>query len=144
MEAYEGRCLCGAVQYRIRPPTLFCAHCHCRYCRRAHGAGVVTWCGVPTDQFELTEGSDCLRWFASSNESRRGFCRVCGTTMFFRSEVAPGEMHIARACIEGDIDRRPQGHVFYDHHVVWLEVDNELPRIDSTSPQLAKYRKITS
>ena len=32
----------------------------------------------------------------SSQQSRRGFCPTCGTTLFFASTLCPGEMHIAR------------------------------------------------
>ena len=39
----EGGCLCGAVRFSLELPSKWCAHCHCSMCRRAHGAGYVTW-----------------------------------------------------------------------------------------------------
>lgn len=39
----NGRCLCGALQFSVRFPTKWVAHCHCTMCRRAHGAAFVTW-----------------------------------------------------------------------------------------------------
>ena len=142
MAEYHGQCLCGAVRFPARGPTLFCAHCHCRYCRRAHGAGIVTWVGVAEDQFELISDDASLRWYRSSRESRRGFCSKCGTTLFFQSEVAPGEMHVVRECFDGEIDREPKAHVFHDHRVPWLELGDDLPRFDGDSPQLEKYADI--
>ena len=85
-----GGCQCGAVRFRVEPPTLFCCHCHCAWCRRAHGAAFVTWFGAPEAAFSLTSGADGLRWYSSSAESERGFCGACGTTLFFRSKLAPG------------------------------------------------------
>jgi hypothetical protein len=118
---YPGACLCGQVRFAITPPTKWCAHCHCTMCRRAHGAAFVTWIGVPEPQFDFVAGRDTVQWYASSPDSRRGFCRHCGSPLFFRSERWPGEIHVARAHIPGPIDREPEGHVHTDTKVPWLD-----------------------
>ncbi len=138
-----GSCLCEAVKFTIEPPTLFCAHCHCRFCRAAHGAAVVTWVGAADDRFSITGGEESVRWYQSSPQSRRGFCSACGTTLFYASTLAPGEIHIARACIEGEIDRDPQAHVFFDQRVHWLTSGDDLPKIDGDNPMLEKYKSVT-
>jgi hypothetical protein len=122
-----GACLCGAVKFSIDLPSLWCAHCHCSMCQRAHGTAFVTWVGVPVAQFHLIEGAD-LEWFASSNGAGRGFCRCCGSSMLFRSERWPGEMHVTVANLLAPIDRAPQVHVFYDTHVDWVQLGDALPR----------------
>ncbi len=124
-----GRCLCGAVRFEILPPTKWCAHCHCSLCRRAHGAAFVTWFGVERTQFAMTSGEEQLVWFHSSPPARRGFCGRCGSTLFFESERWPDEIHIALAHMEGPIDRAPAAHVFYDTHVDWFEVSDDLRRL---------------
>jgi hypothetical protein len=98
-------------------------------CRRAHGAGYVTWVGFDSHQFRLLQGEDHLQWYASSPGARRGFCRSCGSTMLFESERWAGETHVALACIEGRIDRAPQAHVFYDSHVDWVAIDESLKKV---------------
>jgi hypothetical protein len=92
-------------------------------CRRAHGAAFVTWIGVPEERFELVEGRDTVQWYASSADSRRGFCRHCGSSLFFRSERWPGEIHVARANVPGPIDRDPEGSVHLESRVSWLTLD---------------------
>ena len=52
--------------------------------------------------------------------------------MFFESTRWPGEMHVARALIEGPLDREPSAHVFYEKHVPWLDVADALPKKTST------------
>jgi hypothetical protein len=118
---YNGACLCGQVQFAITPPTKWCAHCHCTMCRRAHGAAFVTWIGVPEEQFDFIAGRDAVQWFASSPDSRRGHCRHCGSPLFFRSERWPGEIHVVRANVPGEIDREPEEHVHTDTRVAWLD-----------------------
>ncbi len=128
IHTFKGSCLCGAVGFELRPPTLWCAHCHCGMCRRAHGAAFVTWIGVPETGFKVVAGEAQLGWYASSDEARRGFCRQCGSSMFFQSSRWPGEMHVALANMEGEIDRKPSAHVFYQAHVSWYEPGDSLPR----------------
>lgn len=142
MTTLTGGCLCGKVRYEVDPPTLFFAHCHCDYCRRAHGAAFVTWVGAAESRFRLTAGEDRLRWHASSALSRRGFCGDCGTTLFFVSTLCPGEIHVTRASFDGPVDRAPQLHCFWDQHVDWAPVGDDLPRFDSTHEGLSKYRVV--
>jgi hypothetical protein len=122
----HGSCLCGAVRFRIEPPTLWCAHCHCTMCQRAHGAAFVTWVGAAAGRAAV-EGAS-LRWHRSSAEAERGFCATCGSMLFFRSSRWPGELHVARTSFDGAIDREPQAHVFWETHVPWFEVHDALPK----------------
>lgn len=96
-------------------------------CQRAHGAPLVTWVGVPEGAFKL-DAADTLRWHHSSEAAQRGFCSACGSSLLFRSSRWPGEMHIVRSNIDGDIDRAPQGHVYWDSHAPWFAFDDALPR----------------
>ena len=123
-DTVTGRCLCGAVAFELRLPSKWCAHCHCSMCRRAHGAGYVTWAGCESDHFILNKGDHHLKWYESSPGARRGFCSTCGSTMLFESERWAGETHVALACIEGPIDREPAAHAFFDAHVHWMPIDD--------------------
>lgn len=124
----RGSCFCGQVTFTITPPTKWCAHCHCSMCRRIHGAGVVTWVGCEADSVELSDPSGQLYWYASSEKAERGSCRNCGTQLFFRSENWAGELHITRASLLDPVDREPDGHAYYDSHVSWLNLADDLPR----------------
>lgn len=123
-----GHCLCGAVRFSARLPSKWVAHCHCTYCRRAHGAPFVTWAGFRSEDVSLDPDSQQPTWYESSPGAQRGFCPRCGSPMLFTSTRWPGEMHIARALIQGELDRAPSAHVFYETHVPWLEVLDELPK----------------
>lgn len=130
----RGSCLCGAIRFRAAWPSKWVAHCHCHFCRRAHGAAFVTWAGFPSEQFSLEPDSEAPRWHASSAGAQRGFCPHCGSPMFFQSTRWPGEMHIARALFTDPLDREPSMHVFYESHVPWLSVNDDLPKKVSQSP----------
>jgi hypothetical protein len=101
MSTYSGSCLCGAVKFEYSAPSLWCAHCHCTLCQRAHGAPLVTWVGVKADGVDLShEGALC--WW-------------------------PGELHVVRANIHGDIDVAPSGHAYWASHAAWFQFEDDLP-----------------
>lgn len=102
-------------------------------CRQAHGAAFVTWVGVDADSFRLTAGAEKLAHYQSSTEATRSFCRRCGSTLLFESSRWPGEVHVARACIPGEIDREPAAHVFFDHRAPWVQVADELAKLGGES-----------
>jgi hypothetical protein len=124
----RGSCLCGAVRFRVGLPSKWVAHCHCSYCRRAHGAPIVTWAGFPAEQFSFEAGTDAPTWYESSPGAQRAFCPRCGSPLFFRSSRWPGEIHVARALFIDPLDREPGAHVFYEAHVPWLQVGDDLPK----------------
>ena len=77
-----GGCMCGDVRYRIVGPVRPIRACHCRECRRMTGhflASLDVW----NDHFELVEKRG-LGWYRSGDKSRRGFCKTCGSSLFFQ------------------------------------------------------------
>lgn len=121
-DGVEGACLCGRTRFRITFPTRFFSHCHCESCRRAFGAPVVTWAGVPSEQFAWLSASTDVGRYASSEGVERTFCRQCGTSLTFESTAWAGETHVAAATLSGALDRPVGGHAFYEEHVPWLAV----------------------
>jgi hypothetical protein len=124
----SGQCLCGAVAFTMRFPSKWVAHCHCTRCQRSHGAAFVTWVGVEEGQFEMADAQGQLRWFVAETGGQRAFCARCGSSLFFRSGDWPGEIHIARALFRDPIDREPQMHGYFDSHVPWFSVMDDLPK----------------
>jgi hypothetical protein len=116
------------VVFEVRLPSRFCAHCHCSTCRRAHGAAFVTWVGFESEQVRIVAGGDILRRYLTETGATRSFCSRCGSTLFFESPRWAGETHVARANIEGEIDRDPSGHFYVDHRASWWTIDDSLPQ----------------
>jgi hypothetical protein len=127
-QSVTGSCLCGAVSFEAKLPSLWCAHCHCTMCRRYHGAPLVTWVGFQAAHVTFTAGENRVSWYHSSPQAHRGSCATCGSSFLFRSERWPDELHICLANIDQPIDRAPEGHVYYDAHVPWLQLSDNLPR----------------
>jgi len=56
-----------------------------------------------------------------------------GSPMFFKSQRWPDEVHVARALFTDALDRDPTVHVYYDNHVPWLTVNDDLPKRPGTT-----------
>jgi hypothetical protein len=128
-----GSCLCGAIRFAIELPTLLCAHCHCSMCRRAHGAGFVTWITLPIAQLTLLAGQELLVRYRSSDHGTRSFCATCGSSLFFETTHYPDRIDVALANMEGPIDGAPQCHIFVSDRADWVKVGDDLPRLGGTT-----------
>ncbi len=123
-----GSCFCGAVQFTIELPTLFCGHCHCSMCRRPHGAAFVTWTAVPPKQLKINAGDEQITQFESGPpKGVRSFCSKCGSHLF--CQVEEDVIDIAMAALNGPIDRLPEEHYYYDSRADWVEINDDLPKL---------------
>jgi hypothetical protein len=77
----KGSCLCGAVTVEVDGPLGPTDACHCTMCRKWSGH---YWASTEVPRDRLTvHGADNVTWYQSSGKVRRGFCRTCGSVMFF-------------------------------------------------------------
>ncbi len=77
-----GGCLCGAVRYEISGPMPWIVYCHCEQCRKTSGHFVAAT-RVGLEDLHIIEDSG-LEWYKSSDLADRGFCRQCGSSLFWR------------------------------------------------------------
>lgn len=78
---HRGTCLCGAVRVAAKAKSNDIGACHCTMCRK--------WGGGPLFAVECKsevdfEGAEHISTFSSSEWAERGFCRECGTHLFYR------------------------------------------------------------
>lgn len=120
-----GGCHCGAVRYRAKGVDPRVTECHCSQCRRQSGHRYATT-GAKTSDIDI-KGADKITWYRASPAAERGFCSVCGSTMFWRRD---GGDHTA--ILAGTIDE-PNGlrltkHIFVANKGGYYEIDDGLPK----------------
>ncbi len=115
-ETMEGKCLCGAVTIIAKVATDV-EVCHCGMCRRWGGGPLIAiHCGTDVQIF----GVENITQYASSAWAERGFCKTCGTHLFYL--LKPGSEYIVPAGLFQDqsglelkeqifIDKKP---AYYD------------------------------
>lgn len=123
----EGSCLCGAVKYAIDCEPKPMAHCHCRTCRKAHGAAFSTVMSVPPDLFKWEKGEIDLVSYESSPGKTRLFCGRCGSQLIARR----ADRVIVRAgSIDTPIAERPKAHIWRSDAAPWYDPTDQLPEFD--------------
>lgn len=128
MSQVSGACLCGKLRFEANLPTLWVAHCHCTLCQKNAGAAFVTWAGFHEFAVKIDDSNKTLTWYSATENAFRGFCNACGSTIFFKSERWPGELHITAVNIHEPLDRDPEMHVYWDKHQPWIQLTDELPK----------------
>ena len=122
----EGRCLCGAVRYRVRGDPLWAVQCHCESCRRATSAAFATYAGFPRERFEILTGEPAI--YRSSPGVVRRFCRQCGSPITYEGERWPTETHIFVCSLDDTTALLPTAHVHTDEQLPWVHLGDDLPR----------------
>lgn len=115
----SGICLCGNVSYTttITEPKIHV--CHCSICQKWSGGPAFAVACV--DGYDI-QGEDHVTWYESSEHGERGFCKNCGTHLFFRTKdgaykgVMASFTHAADLTIGEHIfvDKKPFDYDFAD------------------------------
>lgn len=85
---HTGNCLCGAVRYKVIGPLRDVVNCHCSLCRKFHGHfGAYT--AALRKNVRIKNENNLLAWYRGmNNHARRGFCVICGSSLFWDLEDA--------------------------------------------------------
>lgn len=91
-QTMTGGCQCGTVRFRATQLLDNPHVCHCRMCQKATGGFFAALVGVPKSALTWTSGAPAV--FESSAGIERGFCRDCGTPLFYHN-CAGGHVSLA-------------------------------------------------
>jgi hypothetical protein len=108
-ERHSGSCLCGAVAYEVEGPLREVIGCHCTQCRKQTGHYMAAT-AAKLDKFRIVK-DEGLRWYRSSDMAERGFCQICGSTLFWQGK-GRDYVAIAAGTVDGDTGLRIAGHIF--------------------------------
>jgi hypothetical protein len=147
--AILGGCYCKAITYTILPPTqkeieqgdpnlvgpggqISANHCHCDTCRIICGGLFQTLAQVTNARMKITDSKGSLTHYQSPN-AMRGFCNICGTTLWIKDEPETGYINVSVGTMDKD-DAKKWVHI--RHHIflgdtlnggVW-EFQDDLPK----------------
>lgn len=130
----SGSCLCGAVTINAESLSTSVGACHCGTCRKWGGGPFMALdCGTAVS----FTGEDSIATFDSSEWADRGFCKQCGTHLFYRIKQT-GQV-IATAGLFTEDDRLLFDHqVFIDEKPAYYGFANKTE--DMTGPEVfAKF-----
>jgi hypothetical protein len=83
----SGGCQCGAVRFHATELRTNPHVCYCRMCQKATGNLGAALVGVRDEHLTWTRGAPST--FKSSDHVERGFCKDCGTPLFYHYVGGP-------------------------------------------------------
>lgn len=104
-----GSCLCGGVSFEISGELRPVIICHCTQCRKQSGhVGAFTSC--KDDDLHFT-ARDTLAWYRASSRAGRGFCKTCGSLLFWKADGS-NITSIAAGSLNGKTGLTIEGHIY--------------------------------
>lgn len=129
----SGRCLCNAVTFTVDAVENDYHVCHCGMCRRWSGGPVM----VADAQGVVFTGNESLARYDSSEWAQRGFCKSCGSNLFYY--LKPADRYLMTVGAFDDAERfRMVGEIFVDHQPPGYQFAGNLGR-ETEAEFLAKF-----
>jgi hypothetical protein len=122
----NGRCMCGAVAFAIQAPFRPILMCHCRQCARWTGS-VLPATSVALERFSLLAGENDLAWYRVSGRADRGFCRACGSSLFWKP-IGGSRISVLVGTLDPPTGLSIAAHVFVDDKSDYYEIVGDAPR----------------
>lgn len=128
---HKGSCLCGAVAVSVAGPLREVVYCHCGQCRKQTGLYYAASNAMNGDV--TVSGGEHVTWYHSSETGRRGFCKVCGSALFWKSEGAD-HLSIMAGIFDKGTPLVAGHHIFCEDKGDFYEVADGLPQHAKSPP----------
>ena len=117
----SGSCLCGAISITANTQHSTVGACHCSMCRKWGGGPLMAIdCGTDVE----FSGADNISVYDSSPWAERGFCKQCGSHLFYRLKDT-GQHLMTPGLFESRDDLIFDHQVFIDEKPRWYNFSNE-------------------
>ena len=111
MKKIKGSCLCKKISFEIKNECRYSVFCHCQMCQ-ASNAEFSSYTKVKKENLNF-KSKKTLKWFVSSKHYKRGFCSICGSSLFFQKKSSDDYISISTGTLNSNIPSI--GHIFYKY-----------------------------
>ncbi|MFC4292924.1 GFA family protein [Sphingorhabdus arenilitoris] len=122
---HKGSCLCGAVNFTVAGDLAPPDACHCSQCRKQSGH---VWAStdVPEERISIS-GQEHISWYASSEKVRRGFCKNCGSVLFWDPIHHP-RIAVAMGAFDPPTGTKLHVHIFTADKGDYYDIADNVPQ----------------
>ena len=130
-EVHTGSCLCGAVRFKTFGALRGVVYCHCSQCRKQSGHHYAATNVQDTDL--AVTGAENVTWYAASGFARRGFCRICGSILFWKHNELDYTSILAGS-FDSPTGLKGESHLFVADKGDYYTIDDGLPQFERSTP----------
>ena len=113
------------MHYRVLGELRAVVACHCQQCRKTSGHYVAATAAAAA-ALQITAAGDALAWYRSSDFARRGFCRRCGSSLFWQRDGAD-VTSIMAGTLEDAAGLHTAMHIFTDDKGDYYTLSDAVP-----------------
>jgi hypothetical protein len=121
----QGSCQCGRIRFHITGPLEAASLCHCVQCRKQSSHA---FAGANAKKAAVKlEGAEHLSWYQASEKVRRGFCKHCGSWLFWEP-IHRDWTSVALGSIDGPSGVRLEQHIFVSEKGDYYDIADGVPQ----------------
>ena len=124
------KCLCEGVKIKVKGKLRHVINCHCSQCMKTHANYAAYTACLEEDITFINKKT--LKWYKSSNIAKRGFCSVCGASMFYKL-LNSGNISIAAGMFRNPTKLKTHSNIFTKGKLDYYKLDSRMPRFDRNS-----------
>ncbi len=132
-EMHTGTCLCGGVRFKTHGELRGVVYCHCTQCRR-QSTHYYAMTNVVDTALEVI-GADSVQWFEASTDAKRGFCKTCGSVLFWKHKDLD-YTSVSAGAFESPSGLHAESHIFVADKGDYYSIDDGLPQYARSSADI--------
>ena len=123
-------CLCGGVKIRIKGKLRHVINCHCSQCLKTHG-NYAAYTECPDDKINFINKTT-LKWYYSSKIAKRGFCSICGASIFYKL-LKSENISIAAGMFSNPTKLKTHSNIYTKGKLDYYKLDSRIPKFNRNS-----------
>ncbi len=120
-----GKCLCGAVTFTAEVATRDVDVCHCSMCRRWSAGPYI---GLSHDGSVTFTGAENIGVYKSSDWAERGFCKVCGSSLYYHL-LGTEHYSFSANALDDEAGITLTSQIFIDEKPGYYDFANDTPKL---------------
>ena len=123
----KGSCDCQGVVFELIGELRDVVFCHCSQCRKTSGH---YWAATQVLKVNLNLiKATSLSWYESSYKARRGFCSVCGSSMFYERKGID-KISVSAGSLETPTSLYRMRHIYVASKGDYYDISDDLPQFE--------------
>lgn len=139
-----GRCLCGAVEYRVTEEPLTVYACHCTDCQKRSGSafGLSMW--VRRAAIEVTKGEAAVHTSTHADGRPRvgRTCAHCGTRLWSEPPRYPDLAIVRPGSLDDRSWLRPVAHLWLRSAQPWVVIPEGVARYETQPKDFREFARL--
>ncbi|WP_416306978.1 GFA family protein [Neptunicella sp. SCSIO 80796] len=126
----SGGCFCAAVRYEIKGQLRGVVNCHCSQCTKLNG-NFGAHSKALKSNITITRDKG-LSWYKISDTAQRGFCRECGSGLFW-DNIEQNTLGIIAGSLDSPTNLKTIGHIFVEDKSDFYEITDNIQQFKGSS-----------